>query len=69
MKTLNSMVTQLDTCNFFLLGLYKDILELRERITEAFAEVTKDMLANTWQELESNLQQLRVNGGTHVEVY
>ena len=68
----------LTPCDFFLWGFKKtrvfrvpvrDILELRERITEAFAEVTNDMLANTWREVESRLQQLRANGGSHVEVY
>ena len=68
----------LTPCDFFLWGFIKtrvfrvpvhNILELRERITEAFAEVTNDMLANTWREVESRLQQLRANGGSHVEVY
>ena len=46
-----------------------DILELWDRITEFFAEVTNDMLAKTWWEVKSRLQQLRVNGDSYMEVY
>ena len=64
--------------DFFLWGFVKtrlfrtpvhDIPGLRDRITEVFTEVTQDMLINTWREMESRLQMLRLNGGSHVEVY
>ena len=69
----------LTPCDFFLWGFIKtrvfrspvhDIRELRDRITKAFAEVTNDMLTNTWREMETRLQELAANGGGgHVEVY
>ena len=56
----------LTPCDFFLWRFIKtrvfrspvhDICELRDRITEAFAEVTNDMLTNTWREMETRLQE------------
>ena len=48
-----------------------DITNLKERITDAFATVTEDMLENTWKEIDYRLDVLRATKGSHshVEVY
>lgn len=65
-------------CDFFLWGYIKDIvyrtrvytvIELRERITAAFLQVSNEMLENTWMELEHRLDVVRANNGGHVEIY
>ena len=46
-----------------------DIINLKARITDAFATVTEDMLENTWRETDYGLDVLRSTKGAHVEVY
>ena len=46
-----------------------DITNLKARITDAFATITKDMLENTWREIDYRLDVLRATKGAHVEVY
>ena len=46
-----------------------DITNLKERITDAFATITEDMLENTWRETDYRLDVLRATKGAHVEVY
>ena len=65
------------TCNFFLWGFVKDkvyvallsanLPELRDRIREAVAAVTPDMLINVWEELAYRLDVCRVTNGAHIE--
>jgi len=68
-------ITPLD---FFLWGFVKDIVfstpvpditNLKARIIDAFAEITEDMLENTWRETDYRLDVLRATKGAHVEVY
>jgi len=68
-------ITLLD---FFLWGNIKekvfstpasDIINLKARITDAFATITEDMLENTWREIDCRLYVLRATKGAHVEVY
>ena len=65
-------------CDFFLWGYVKDrvyktpvndIDHLKEKIREAVASVTPDMLAATWRELRRRLVFLRDHNGDHVEVF
>ena len=67
-------ITPLD---FFLWGYVKDrvyktpvndLEELKEKIRQAVASVTPDMIEATWRELHSGLVFLRGNNGDHVEV-
>ena len=63
--------------NFFLRGFVKkkvsvpplpvNLPELRERIREAVAAVTPDMLINVWEELAYRLDVCRVTNGAHIE--
>ena len=46
-----------------------DITNLKARITDAFATLTKDTLENTWRETDCRLDVLRVTKGAYVEVY
>ena len=46
-----------------------DITNLKARITDAFATITEDTLANTWREIYYRLDVLRATKGAHVEVY
>ena len=46
-----------------------DIINLKARITDAFATITEDMLENTWREIHYRLDVLRAIKGAHVEVY
>jgi len=64
--------------NFFLWRYVKDkvfstpvldITNLKERITDAFATVTEDMLENTWRETDYRLDVLRATKGARVEVH
>ena len=46
-----------------------DIINLKARITDAFATITENMLENTWREIDYRLNILRTTKGAHVEVY
>ena len=46
-----------------------DIINLKARITDAFATITEDMLENTWIEIDYRLHVLLATKGTHVELY
>jgi len=46
-----------------------DITNFKERITDAFATVTEDMLEYTWREIHYRLDVLRAPKGARVEVY
>lgn len=63
--------------DFFLWGYVKtkvytvpirDIAHLKQRILEAIASVTPDMLENVWRELEWRLDVCRATGGGHIEL-
>lgn len=63
---------------FFLWGYIKDCVyrtrvqnsrDLKERVTEAMHTVTREMLSNTWRELEYRFNILRATKGAHVEIY
>jgi len=41
----------------------------KQKITDAFATITEDMLGNTWREIDYRLDVLRATKGAHVEVY
>jgi len=45
------------------------ITNLKERITNAFATITEDMLENTWRETDYRLDVLRATKAALVEVY
>lgn len=64
--------------DFFLWGHLKSIVysekicniaHLRQRIVEALASVTPDMLLNTWKETEYRLDVARATNGAHIELY
>ena len=46
-----------------------DIINLKARITDAFATITVDMLENTWREIDYRLDVLLATKGAHFEVY
>jgi len=46
-----------------------DIIDLKARITDAFATLTEDVLENTRRETDYRLDVLRATKGAHVEVY
>jgi len=46
-----------------------DIINLKARITDAFATITEHMLENTWREIDYRLDVLCATKGAHVEVY
>ena len=46
-----------------------DIINLKAKITDAFATITEDMLENMWREIDCRLDVLRATKGAHVEVY
>ena len=64
-------------CDFFFWGFVKDkvyapplpanLRELRDRIREAVASVTPDMLINVWEELAFRLDVCLVTNGAHIE--
>ena len=64
-------------CDFFLWGFVKDrvfvpplprdLTEMRERIREAFAAVTRDLLMRVWTEMDCRLDICRVTKGAHIE--
>ena len=41
--------------------------ELKQRITAALENVTKDMLQRVWHEFDYRLDVCRVTGGAHIE--
>jgi len=45
-----------------------NIINLKARITDAFATITEDMFENTWRETDYRLDVLRATKGAHVEV-
>ena len=51
----------------FVLPLPANIEEMKQRITAALENVTKDMLKRDWHELEYRLDVCRVTGGAHIE--
>ena len=46
-----------------------DITNLKARITDAFATITKDMLEKTRKKIDYPLDILRATKGAHVEVH
>jgi len=63
-------------CDFFLWGFIKGLVykskmhsvaELKEKINAAFLQVTNQMLAKTWMELDHRLDVVRATNGGHVE--
>jgi len=44
-------------------------INLKARMTDAFATITEDMLENTWREIDYRLDVLRATKGAHVKVY
>ena len=62
---------------FLLWGFVKDkvyvfplpanLSELRDRIRQAVAAATLDMLINVWEELAHRLNVCRVRNGAHIE--
>lgn len=64
-------------CHDFLWGCHglclanpvADTETLGTRVTDAMSRVTKEMLANTWTEVEYRLEVLRVTDGAHVEMH
>ena len=77
-NTLATTIAGHNSPDFFLCGGDKDkvfstpvpdITNLKARITDAFATITKDMLENTWREIDYRLDVLRATKGTHVEAY
>lgn len=45
----------------------EDVADLRRKITAAFAEISIEMLENTWQELAVRYEMCRLRNGGHVE--
>jgi len=63
---------------FFLWGYIKDIVyaekirniqHLQESITSAIETITRDMIQETWQEMEFPLDVTRATNGAHIEMY
>jgi len=50
-------------------GYHDRRINLKARITDAFATMTEYMLENTWRETDCRLEVLRATKGAHVEVY
>ena len=46
-----------------------EIINLKARITDAFATITEDTLENRWREIDYQLDVLHATKGAHVEVY
>jgi len=46
-----------------------DITNLKARLTDAYATINEDTLADTWREINYRLDVLRATKGAHVEVY
>jgi len=64
--------------DFFLWGYIKNnvyadrirnIQHLQERITSAIETVTRDMIHETWQEIEFRLDVSRATNDAHIEMY
>ena len=43
----------------------RNITDLKQRISDAIATIDVDMLQRTWQEIEYNLDVLRLTNGAH----
>jgi len=48
---------------------FPDIINLKARITDAFATIPEDTSENTWREIGYRLDVLRATKGAHVEEY
>ncbi len=68
----------LSVCDFFLWGFIKskvyttrprDIPELKERIVNAFGEITREIRQKTLLEYRKRLEKVIENDGAHVEVH
>jgi hypothetical protein len=66
-----------DTAGFLFLGYVKRIVysirvdniqHLKQRIREAAASVTPDVLGRVWQEMEYRLDVCRATNGAHTEL-
>lgn len=67
----------LTPCDFFLWGYIKDrvfvppmprdLQDLRQRITTAFATIDRDMLKRVWEEFDFRLDICRITKGSHIE--
>lgn len=47
----------------------RDLVHLRERISDAIATVTPDMIQRTWQEIDYRFDVCRATNGAHIETY
>ena len=53
---------------FIVILQLHNLLEVKQKITDSFATITKDMLENTWTETDCRLDVLRATKGARVEV-
>jgi len=53
--------------NGYLMLLHRDLMELQERIREAFAAVTRDLLMRVWTEVDYRPDICHVTKGAHIE--
>lgn len=51
----------------FVPPLPNDLPELRQRIEQAIASITPDVLTKVWEELDFRLEVCRVTKGAHIE--
>jgi len=51
----------------FVPPLPRDLMVLRERVGEAFAAVTRDLLMRVWTEMDYRLDICCVTKGAHIE--
>jgi hypothetical protein len=77
-KSLYKFKNMLQRLDFFLWGYVKyivyrskvrDIINLKQRITDAIDTTDEGMLQRTWQEIEYRLDVLHATNGSHIEVY
>jgi len=47
----------------------RNMQHLQDRITSATETVTRDMIQETWQEIEFRLDVSRATNGEHIEMY
>ena len=47
----------------------RDMIDLKQRITDAIAIIDEGTLQRTWQEIGYPLDVLRATNGAHIEVY
>ena len=47
----------------------RNIQHLQERITSGIETVTRDMIQNTWQEIEFRLDVSRATNVAHIDMY